>query len=114
MRRTTSVAFRRRSGGQGGASIGHLVPGPPVEVAAPGLRTDTAPLLEEERDAAGVAAIAKVPEPLRADGTVPRTGLAAGDQPVDAVESRPSSGPSSGSAEMNRTAAGTSRRRSAR
>jgi hypothetical protein len=43
-------------------------------------------LLEEEGDALGLTAVAQVADPLRADGTVPPPGLAAGDQPVDPVE----------------------------
>ena len=73
-----------------------------------------APLLEEERDALIDTAVAQVADPGGIDAAMPRAGFAPGDEPVDALRSSPSSGPSSGSALMNRTAAGTVRSASAR
>src|SRR3954468_10744319 len=67
----------------------HRVPGPPVEFSPAGLRRPAAPLLEEERDVLVLAAITQVAHPRRVNAPVSRTGLATGDQPVDATEVEP-------------------------
>ncbi len=93
---------------------GHLVEGPAVEQSAADLRCPAAPLLEEERDAAAPQACRR---PSIHSGS---TGRCFGPDSPPAISqsmpsrSRSSSGPSSGSAEMKRTAAGTSRSSSAR
>ena len=77
---------------------GELVPSPTVELAAARLRSPTAPLLEEERDALVVAAVAQVAHPLELDRPVPRPDSPPAISQSMPSRSRPSSGPSSGSA----------------
>src|SRR5919107_413833 len=62
-----------------------FVPRSPVELPAPGLRSVSSPLLEEERGARLHRLLADVPDPPDLDGTVACPGLPAHDHPVDPV-----------------------------
>ena len=87
-----------------------LVPGPAVEFAPAHLRVAAAPLLEEEGHACLDAAVSQLLKPLDVRRRCPgrtRRRRSASRCPSSRRSVR---GPSSGSAEMNRTAAGTSRR----
>src|SRR6266516_2622623 len=57
-----------------------------VEYTPTGLRSPTAPLLEEEGDACGLAMVTQVEQPFLADGPIAWAGLPACDQPVDVGE----------------------------
>ena len=56
----------------------------PSRIRPPAFERAAAPLLEEEGDALRLAVVAQLDATTRAHRAVPRTGLAAGDQPVDA------------------------------
>ena len=78
----------------------------PSSFPAAALQSPPALLLEEERDVRCAAAIAKLTYPLAVDATVTRSGLTAGDQPVDAVEIEPVQRPDAADldAQLNRPA----------
>src|SRR5262249_5776250 len=57
-----------------------------VQSATTRLRRAAAPLLEEERDALGLAEVAELAQPLALHGPRPVSRLATGDQPVDVRE----------------------------
>src|SRR5712691_1641197 len=66
--------------------VRHLVPSPPIEIAAAGLRNSSAPLLEEERYPRANALVPDFANPRRIDGAANRPALAADDDPVNAAE----------------------------
>ena len=85
------AARKRRLNGSQDQIVGaiarrHRVIGLAVQQPPSGLRGATAPLLVEERDAGRAAAVAQVAHPRRVAWATLRPALAAGDQPVDAVQ----------------------------
>ncbi len=105
---------RERRLGDGRSGDGRRATGQWSVSARPGssarLRRPSAPLFEEECDALGLAAVAQLADPLRVAAAVPRPDSPPAISQSMPSRSSPSRGPSSGSAEMKRTAAGTSRR----